>query len=247
MIDRIDIVFVLISAIALIGVAAVVITLVLRRHRAQRPYSVAISDIDMRRTWTLWIEGEDIPEREKLLRNQLLEQLDDEAIDAVREDLIQLDHDVHQGKYPLTAIRKELMASVDRRMLNTEILRLPDDVRADLRRSSSDVIQDDAQARRYLAANELRLQVLREYAARRYGDKAPHDWFTVYERASRLKQRNARAWIEHTISGDHAPGENERQQAMSIVDTQLKMRLLQVPPGTEFPDLQKAPEQRTLH
>lgn len=238
---------VILSAATLVLLAAGAIALVLYRYRRQRPYSVAISDVSMPEAWEAWVRGDALPPAERSLRDALLAELDEEAVQAVKRDLLELEKRVLGGRYPLTAIRKELMASVDRRMLNTEILRLPEKVRRDLRAQSPDVIQSDEQARRYIAANELRLHVLREYAARRYGDKAPHDWFSVYERASRMKQRNARAWIEHSLTGVSAPGENERQQAITIVDGQLKMRLLQVPPGTEFPEVHEPPDGRTLH
>lgn len=229
----------------LLTVAA--IGLVLYRQRRQRPYSVAISNISMRETWTLWVQGSDLPQHERELRDALLRELDTAAIAATEQDLLRLENEEFSGKYPLTAIRKELMASVDRRMLNAEILRLPNDMKTDLRAQSTDVIQSDEQARRYLAANELRLQVLREYAARRFGDKAARDWFTVYEMAARMKQRNARALIEQTLAGAVSDGSNMRQQAISMVDSQLRMRLLQVPPGTEFPDIQTNPPSRSIH
>jgi len=226
---------------------AAAIILVLHRHRRQRPYSVAISNISMQETWALWARGNDLPQHERELRDALLRALDTAAVTAIEQDLLRLEKEEFSGKYPLTAIRKELMASVDRRMLNTEILRLPEDMKTNLRSQSADVIQDDEQARRYLAANELRLQVLREYAARRFGDKAARDWFTVYELAARMKQRNARALIERTLAGTVSDSSDMRQQAISMVDSQLRMRLLQVPPGTEFPEIQTNPPSRSVH
>lgn len=240
----------MIAAIALIVIAIIAIALVIRHYRNQRSYATEISRISMEESWQTWVDNHELPKNEKELRDQLIEQLDKEALDATYEDLQAFESKTLSGKYPLTEIRKELMDSVDRRMLNMEIMRLPDKVRQQLRAQSADVIQSDEQARRYIAANEIRLQVLREFAAGRYGDKAPNDWFTVYERASRLKQRNARAWIEHALTGDSAPGETERQQAINIVDSQLRMRLLQVSPGTRFPERAQQdalPGNRTLH
>lgn len=235
------------GAITLILVTGAAIGLVLHRYRKQRPYAVAISSISMQETWDAWMSGNDLQELERDQRDKLLDALDQEAVEAVLVDLLRLEAVVEAGKYPLTAIRKELMASVDRRMLNVEILRLPDEIKQNLRAQSTDVIQTDEQMQRYIVANELRLRVLREYAARRYGDKGPRDWFAVYEKASRMKQRNARAFLEHSITGVTAPGENARHQAMTIVDNQLRMRLLQVPPGTEFPDIQTEPPSRSIH
>ncbi|HET9678990.1 MAG TPA: hypothetical protein VFP95_00345 [Gammaproteobacteria bacterium] len=243
-----------IAACVLIIIAIIAIVIVIRRYRSQRSYTTEISRISMTECWETWVDNPELAEREKTLRDQLIEQLDKDTLAATYKDLQAFEARTLSGKYPLTAIRKELMDSVDRRMLNMEIMRLPENVRQQLRKQSADVIKSDEQARRYIAANEIRLQVLREFAAARYGDKAPNDWFTVYERASRLKQRNARAWIEHALTGDSAPGETERQQAINIVDNQLRMRLLQVSPGTQFPDTSKQgskqevlPGNRTLH
>lgn len=225
----------LVTSVLLVVAAAATIAAVLVRRRRQRPYSTEISDISMRECWDSWANGTELDDKRRELRDGLLQVLDQAAIDTVREDLLRLERDFLGGKYPLTEIRKELMASVDRRMLNTEILRLPEDVKAQVRGESPDLIQNDLEARRYIAANELRLQVLREFATRRYGDFAKRDWFAVYEQASRLKQRNARFFIEQALRGPGLDSDNPHHQAISMVDSQLKVRLLEVPPGTEFP------------
>lgn len=211
------------------------IAAVLVRRRRQRPYSTEISDVSMQECWDRWADGSHLDSKRRELRDGLFQVLDQAAIDTVRSDLLRLEQEFLSGRYPLTEIRKELMASVDRRMLNTEILRLPDDVKTQVRNESPDLIQSDLQAQRYIAANELRLQVLREFATRRYGDYAQRDWFAVYEQASRLKQRNARFFIEQALRGPGLDSDNPHHQAISMVDSQLKARLLQVPPGTEFP------------
>ncbi|MGD8378759.1 MAG: hypothetical protein PVJ40_04920 [Gammaproteobacteria bacterium] len=225
---------ILISAALLLILAVAGTLLLLQRYRSQRPYSTAISSIDMAEVWNLWRAGAELGEVQQSIQEYLLEQVDDATLDAVRDDLLAFEKRINAGRYPLTQIRKELMASVDRRMLNTEILQLPPQVRRRLREQSPEIIQSDDQARRYIVANEIRLAVLREYAARKYGDRADDDWFAVYERASAIKQKTAQAFIQRSLKGGELQAEDARHQAMTLVDNELRARLLTVPPGTRF-------------
>lgn len=213
------------------------ITLILYRYHRQRPYSTNISDATIDEAWDQWLNGP-LTEDEERLRRELLDALDRRTLDAIREDLREFERKVLGGRYPLTAIRREIMDSVDRRMLNTEILKLSPDLKQRLRARNPELIQSDRYARTYIAANELRLAVLREFGAKRYGDRAPADWYAVYERASRLKQRTARLYINKGLEEDGLNLDDGRQEAISMVDTQLKYRLLQVPPGVSFDRLQ---------
>ena len=130
-----------------------------------------------------------------------------------------------------------LFRSVDRRLLNMEILELPPEVRKKLRSQSSEMLQTDAEARTYIAANEARMGVLREYASLRFGDRVAGDWFDVYEKASRLRQRGARNFIQRTLSGTQTGEDDARYQNMARVDHEIRARLLKVPAGTRFSGL----------
>jgi len=123
------------------------------------------------------------------LREVLLQEMTLEVQISVRGNLLEFEAGLRAEREPLQALRCELMDSVDRRLLNMEILELPPEVRKKLRAQSSEMLQTDAEARTYIAANEVRMGVLREYASLRFGDRTPGDWFDVYEKASRLRQR----------------------------------------------------------
>ncbi|MCG8434176.1 MAG: hypothetical protein MJA83_09110 [Gammaproteobacteria bacterium] len=232
------------SLFMLFVVAATVLTLlaIFQRYRKQRPYSTALNNVSIEEVWNDWISSSEITPEEASQRDSLAQQIDAATLEAVKQDLVQLEHTSFSDKYPLTAIRAELMASVDRRMLNQEILNLPDDVKQHLRAQADDISQTDAQAKRYLAANELRLMVLREYAGKKFGDKVPGDWFAIYEKASLLKQRDARKFLRASMDNAAAPTDDARHQAITLVDQQLRSRLLQVPPGTVFPGFADAPQ-----
>jgi hypothetical protein len=208
--------------------------MIFRRLRRLGP-PVAISDARMSEAWMRWMDGGELSDNERVLRAEFFRLLDERTMHAVRDDLLALESATAAERFPLTAIRKELMASVDRRMLNTEILRLPEELKRRLRAQSADLLQTDAETQTYIAANELRLAVLRDYAALRYGDKSPGDWFAVYQKASRLKQRSARSFIEKSLAGDPDAPSDARHHAMTLVDHELRARLLKVPPGTRFP------------
>ncbi|MCP1726853.1 hypothetical protein J2T60_000818 [Natronospira proteinivora] len=210
------------------------VVLVLRRQRDQRPYTtVKDPDVTMARVWAEWMEA-DLASSHHKLRAEARRILASHQRQAIYDDLLTFEEKILGGQYPLTKLRQEMMASVDRRMINVEILRLPEDDKSRLRREQPEVIQTDNHAREYILANELRLALLREYAARRYGDRAENDWLYVYERAAQYKRRLTKARILQGLAASEEGDEDSRQQAIDVVDRQLQIRLLQVPPGTTF-------------
>lgn len=225
---------IVISAVILTAVVLTGVAVILRRHRRQRPYSTEIdSTVSMEGVWDAWMEA-DLDESRHRLRAEARQMLDANQRDAIREDLIDFEKRALAGRYPLTRLRQEMMASVDRRMINIEILRLAPDEKKRLRERQADIIQSDSHAREYILANELRLALLREYAAKRYGDRAENDWFEVYERAAQYKRQITRNRILRGLEESQDGPEDARQQAIDVVDRQLQIRLLQVSPGTQF-------------
>ncbi|MGH8292139.1 MAG: hypothetical protein ACRESA_01565 [Gammaproteobacteria bacterium] len=166
--------------------------------------------------------------------------LDAAALQAVRANLTEFEGKLNGSAQPLQALRSELMDSLDRQVLNGEILSLPEELRARLRQQQNAILQHDDAARAYLAANALRIEVLREYAHRRFGDRTDGDWFDVYARAAHLRQRNTRNYIERVLGGTRNAGDDARFQAMTLKDSEIRARLLQVPAGTHFPGFGKA-------
>ena len=197
-----------------------------RRGVLQLP---SLRRVRMEESWGAWLTGGDAAKREELLA-----QLNAEVRESVRSNLLEFEQALRRESAPLSALRLELMDSVDRRLLNQEILQLPPEVRRKLRSQSAELLQSDAEAQTYIAANEVRMAVLREYAARRFGDRAEGDWFDVYEKASRLKQRGARNFIQRTLNGTQTGADDARYQNMTRVDQEIRARLLKVPAGTRF-------------
>lgn len=215
------------------GVAAGLTTLLIRRRRSLFP-AFTRWDAHMDEAWQSWLELDGLEDDERRRRNILLEQMNEAVRESVRRNLLDFESTLGRGAAALLALRRELMDSVDRRVLNTEILDLPPEVRLKLRRQSQEILQSDEEARTYLAANEVRMAVLREYGARRFGDRADGDWFDVYQKASQLKQRGARGFIRRTLSGTQSDADDARYQSITRVDQELRTRLLQVPAGTRF-------------
>ena len=213
------------SLLLLAGLA--IAALVLHRHGVWR--LPPLRRASMEEAWAAWLAGGDAVRREELLA-----QMNPEVRESVRSNLLEFEAVLRREAVPLAALRLELMDSVDRRLLNQEILRLPSEVRRKLRSQSVELLQSDEEARTYIAANEVRMAVMREYAARRFGDRAEGDWFDVYEKASRLKQRGARNFIQRTLNGTQTGADDARYQNMSRVDQEIRARLLKVPAGTRF-------------
>ena len=206
---------------------AAALWLVLRRRRAS-----------MEQAWNNWLHAEYQDARLTRLRAALLKEMTPEVQVSVRDNLLQFEAGLRAEREPLQALRRELMDSVDRRLLNMEILELPPEVRKKLRAQSDEMIQSDAEARTYIAANEARMAVLREYSHLRFGDRVAGDWFDVYERASRLRQRGARNFIQRTLNGTQTGEDDVRYQNMTRVDHEIRTRLLKVPAGTRFAGLE---------
>ncbi|MGH8398100.1 MAG: hypothetical protein ACRETA_07620 [Gammaproteobacteria bacterium] len=169
------------------------------------------------------------------LQAKLPAELDEPACQAVYRNLLEFETRLAAETQPLQALRRELMDSLDRRVLNTEILKLPDDLRARLRQQNNEILQSDDAAHIYIAANELHMDILREYGHLRFSDRAEGDWFAVYEKASRLRQRNTRQYLERTLDGTQNATDEARFQSMTLVDNEIRARLLQVPAGARFP------------
>ncbi len=166
---------------------------------------------------------------------KLSEELDEDTCQAVHRNLLEFETKLAAETYPLQALRRELMDSLDRRVLNTEILKLPDDLRARLRQQNREILQSDNAARIYIAANDLHMTILRAYGDLCFDDRADGDWFDVYEKASRLRQRSTRQYLERTLGGTQNATDEVRFQSMTLVDSEIRARLLQVPAGTRFP------------
>lgn len=165
------------------------------------------------------------------------------ALDAVHANLLEFEAGLSGEAQPLQALRRELMDSLDRQVLNTELLNLPPETRARLRQQNTAMLQNDDEARTYLLANALRVVVLREYAGRRFADCADGDWFDVYSKAAHLRQRNTRSYIERALDGARSASDDARFQAMTLKDSEIRARLLQVPAGTRFPGFGKTNRQ----
>lgn len=191
----------------------------------------------MEQAWQAWLDLQILAPEQRTARDELLKQLNDAVRESVHSNLLEFEATLDAERQPLQALRRELMDSVDRRLLNTEILGLPPEVRAKLRQQSQEILQSDEEARTYIAANEVRMGVLREYGARRFGDRAEDDWFAVYERASRLRQRGARNFIQRTLNGTQTGADDARYQNMTRVDHEIRTRLLRVPAGARFTGL----------
>lgn len=216
-------------ALALLLLLAGLATAALVLHRRGVWRLPPLRRASMEEAWAAWLVGGDAVRREELLA-----QMNPEVRESVRSNLLEFEAALRREAAPLAALRLELMDSVDRRLLNQEILQLPPEVRRKLRSQSVDLLQSDEEARTYIAANEVRMAVMREYAARRFGDRTEGDWFEVYEKASRLKQRGARNFIQRTLNGTQTGADDARYQNMTRVDQEIRARLLKVPAGTRF-------------
>ncbi|HEX5339800.1 MAG TPA: hypothetical protein VFX47_02855 [Gammaproteobacteria bacterium] len=219
--------------IVIILIAATTLAMLLLHAQERR--RIQGRKISMAGLWESWLTADMPDDTERAARTSLLDQVDDNARESVRQSLLTFEAGLHDAAEPMIALRKELMDSMDRRLLNIEILQLPDELKTRLRAQSSEMVQSDPLARDYIAANDLRMALLREYAAQRFGDRSEGDWFDVYRKASRLKQKGARNFIQRTLSGNQSSVDDARYQTMTLVDHEIRARLLRMPAGAPFP------------
>ena len=165
------------------------------------------------------------------------EELDIDA--PLRQQLDAFESELHgmSGAAALTATRKRIMERVDERVMQEEILELAEDIKQGLRRASSDFPQSDAAARERIQQHVTEIRVLRIFAGGRFEDEQAFDWLTVYEKAAGMRRKALRSYLERAVTGETLDAEEARQQAISMVDGQLRARLLQLPAGARFEQL----------
>jgi hypothetical protein len=198
--------------------------------------------ISMEDTWHIWINS-GATNTQSNTQAGLMNAVNEQVRESVHQSLLELENRLLSDPQPMLAARRELMDSLDRRQLNSELLKLPMKTRSDLRKNHPDIIQTDEAAHIYIVANEMRIAVLREYASLRFGDRADGDWFDVYQKASSLRQRGTRDYIERASGGTQDATDDMRFQTMTQMDSEIRHRLLQVPAGTCFPGFGKSAEQ----
>lgn len=207
----------------------------IRSHQRSR-------QVGMEAAWQSWLTNVRMDEAQCRVCADLLNAVNDDVAESVHTSLLEFEESLRTDAKPMLRVRGELMDSIDRRQLNSEILKLSADMRANLRKSHPEILQTDEATRTYILANELRIAVLREYAGLRYGDCADGDWFAVYQKASRLRQRSIRNYIERALGGTQSATDDARFHTMTLMDSEIRTRLLQVPPGTRFPGFGKVLE-----
>ncbi|MDE2234410.1 MAG: hypothetical protein KGK44_02555 [Gammaproteobacteria bacterium] len=213
--------------LAIAGITALSASMLLAGSRRRQ-------QVSMEETWHGWWQAAD-----SAGRVDMAAPLDESVRESVHQSLLELERRLGKEAQPMRVLRVELMDSLDRHRLNVEILNFSADSRAVLRRQHPEILQTDEQAHTYIYANQLRISVLREYAGQQYGDAVDGDWFHVYQKASGLRQRGNRGFIERTLGGIQTSMDEVRFQAMSLMDGEIRRRLLQVPAGTRFPGFGK--------
>ncbi|HET7371071.1 MAG TPA: hypothetical protein VFK45_09570 [Gammaproteobacteria bacterium] len=183
--------------------------------------SIRIDDI-----WQTWRRGGLAPAA-AFADQSPAQSLDENMLAGIRAGLLKTEKEILAQEQPLTALRREIMDGIDRRLLQLEVLALP----AESREQLAEPIGDEFDIRRGLAADELRIRLLRYYGAAKFGDRAENDWYDVYQQAARMKQRSFRNFLRQR-SGDSGTGQ---YRSAVVVGDRLRQRLLATPPGTSFP------------
>lgn len=160
--------------------------------------------------------------------------LDDAAHEAVRSDLETRTQAWAQNPEGLHDLRTELMDSVDRELVHRAFLTLDPATRNAVRERLPELPRSDTDAKRHLAAEELRILVLRNWAALYYGDRARGDWFDTYRRAAGMRKESAVRDLKRLAGEPPGLAENHRDAAVRGLNASLRIRLLRAPPGVKI-------------
>lgn len=156
-----------------------------------------------------------------------------DALDVLRDDLRQhiqtwtaLDHD--EG---LQRARNELMDGTERMLLQRTLRRLDPGIRASVAAKMPEFKPVAEDLDRYLAAETLRLDVLRAWMGFYYGDRARGDWYDVYCKAAEMRLESIGRDFERIAGMPVYKTEDNRDAAIRGINASLRLRLLQMPPG----------------
>jgi len=159
--------------------------------------------------------------------------LEQDALNVLREDLHRhirawtaLDRD--EG---LLQARNELMDGTERLLLQRTLRGLDPDVRASVASKMPEFRPVAEDLDRYLAAEALRLDVLRAWMGLYYGDRARGDWYDVYCKAAEMRLESIGRDFERIAGMPVYKAEDNRDAAIRGINASLRLRLLQMPPG----------------
>lgn len=159
--------------------------------------------------------------------------LERDTLDVIREDLhrhiqgwTELDHD--EG---LLQARNELMDGTERMLLQHTLKGLDPETRASVSGKMPEFREMARDLDRYLAAEKLRLDVLRAWMGFYYGDRARGDWYDVYSKAAEMRLESIGRDFERIAGMPVYKAEDNRDAAIRGINASLRLRLLQMPPG----------------
>ncbi|HET6655869.1 MAG TPA: hypothetical protein VFH57_06445 [Gammaproteobacteria bacterium] len=204
----------------------------MRRQAPSALPDVSINSIRIDDIWQTWRRG-GLSSAAAFADQAPAQTLDDDMLAGVRAGLLKTEKAILAQDQPLTALRREIMDGIDRRVLQLEMLALPPESREQLAGS----VGDEFDIRRGLAADELRIRLLRYYGAAKFGDRAENDWYDMYQQAAQMKQRSFRDFLRQRSGGDGTG----RYRSAVVVGDRLRQRLLDTPPGTSFPKNTRTP------
>jgi hypothetical protein len=161
-------------------------------------------------------------------------QLDDVAVKTAHDDVKTRVDTWEHSEDGLTLLRTELMDSVDRALVHHAFLELDDTSAKTVRKQMPDMPAERSELKRLIAANELRIAAIRTWGAMRYNDYAEGDWFDTYKRAAAMRKTGATRDLERLAGDMPAATRNNIDAAVRGLNTSLRLRLAQAPPGKKI-------------
>lgn len=166
----------------------------------------------------------------------MLQRFSPQAIEELKDELLQLEHQATKLRQPLQFLRAEIMNIVDSSCLNSALMELSEEHRKAIS-TIGKTFSDEAILGTYVN-NEFQIACLRLYCLSKFGDGGTADWFTLYAEAAKEGGKHmANVLCASVGKYDGDPTiltqlHTSYKKAMA----ELRTKLISTPVGAVFPD-----------
>lgn len=129
--------------------------------------------------------------------------------------------------------RNGLMDGTERMQLQRTLRELDPETRIRVAARMSEFKHLARDLDRYLAAEKLRLDVLRAWMGLYYGDCARGDWYDMYCKAAEMRLESISRDFKRIAGLPVYKAEDNRDAAIRGINASLRLRLLKMPPGAK--------------
>lgn len=181
-------------------------------------------------------QKDNLPEHNKRVVETMINRFSQQAIEWIRDELLQFEHQANKSTQPLHFLRTEIMKIVDSSCLNSALMELNDEQLMAIS-TIGETLSEQAILATYFS-NEFQIACLRLYCRSRFGDGGSKDWFTLYAQAAKEDGKHMANVLCASVGkfdGDPAILANLHTSYQTAM-ADLRTKLLTTPVGATFPE-----------